>query len=265
MPEALTMTPAQAEELKQSVLSLEKVIDSEVIPALARRGALWKTLKETTAGLITPEALIGPDLVKRNESADLMLEVMAEVYVGLRKGEIVLVNWQVVTEKGIEQAGVGMMKRSDVPQPSGMLGNPWLQYIPVVLVFASVAALGTPVWLLLNAGLDIWKNKVEAEKLREETAAKAANTIAKVATTNPDAAAALAGAMVKAGRASIDAGADPGEWFSKYVKPGLMTAGGLMALMLAWIVFRGLFDVGRDVTRYLAPTRSAPRKSKKEK
>lgn len=245
MPEALRMTDIQTQEFREGLIYLEKTVDSEIIPALARRAALWATAKKEFAAIgVTVDEIFGADIVKRNEDADKMMEVMGEVYAGLQRGDLVVQSWQVVTEDGITNAGIGIIKRSEVPQPSGMAGFP---FVPVILTFATLAALTAFGWLILDAPMTIMKNKSEAELLREETAQIGARTVQRVAQTDPDKAAELAKALVTSGRASVSAGDAPADWFSKYVKPGLAATGGFMAAMFGLLAFNMLANMYRSV------------------
>lgn len=254
MPEALAMSPAQTQEFELQIRSGEQYVKTEVIPSIARRAALWIELKEETEGLITPEELVGADLVERNNAADAWAISMIDIYIGLESGENVFVQWQIVGERGTEAAGLGIMKRADVPEPTGMLGSPW-GFIPVVLQYATKALLLLGGWLLVDSATSFFKNEGEARLLREETANIGARTVARVAETDPDKAAILAGAMVKSGRASIDAGADPLGWFQKkfqkYIKEPLskVGVGGWAMVLLALLAAKTLSDIGFGIRR----------------
>lgn len=197
-------TAAEKKELKTSTELAQLTLEAEVLPEIVKRAVLWDELKKRTP--IPIEALVGPELVNRNEAADSWLKAVMEVFRELGRA-YVLVIWHVPSIEGkryhlgiISRANLGTLSGDELVKPDA-----WYDQI---LQFRNQVEADTyaALFFMRDVVIEFFTKKEEAKRLTEDTA----NAVAKTGqAADPTVSQLILAAGVLSGKAALQAQLDP--------------------------------------------------------
>lgn len=247
MPDIRPLTEAERLDLQQTARALGLFVNTELVPELARAAAYWLKAPAELREKASPE-------FKASMEASLAdLARLGDLYRKIQAGQAVLVLYEVPGDP-VPVQGIGFMDRNQVPAPpiAGLGALPAILGIVtsmVVLKYATLAAVAAGAWLLLDAGIEGYKMKNEAEKLRAETAVEYARIVAEEYRRNPEAGKKYAEYAVAAGRSSIEAGANPQGLLQQLTGAAGAVAGGIGGLLMLWIGAKIFGDIAAGTTK----------------
>jgi hypothetical protein len=208
-------TTAEQSALRAEGEALERYVMGTMAPTVGGALALWNGLGTYL------QASVSEDTRKRNAALQASADKWRALVAGLRSGELELAAWVPEGKAASPQLGIRLASGLGI----------WPIVIAVIAIGAVLAA-----WKVTDVWGEAERLKAEAEAVRAQTARDVQATVARVAQTDPAAAAKLATTLTTAQQAANAAGSS---WLGGAAGAALKSTGAaLLAAAGIWLALQ---------------------------